>query len=77
MTEIRAAASFPPHYAESGAGSDAVRRQVIQIASGFVPHQTDVPGVPGVGLPDSGHATGCIWLALRYSGPLDARLLRR
>ena len=27
------------------------------------PRRFDVPGVPGVGLPDSGHATGWIWLA--------------
>ena len=64
-----------PHYAEPEGGSDAVRRQVIQIAAGFArtrrrplsfpgfPDDLLCPGFPGVGLPDSGHATGWVWLA--------------
>ncbi len=59
----------------AGGGSDAVRRQVIQIAAGFartrrrplgfpgLPDDLMCPGFPGVGLPGSGHATGWIWLA--------------
>jgi hypothetical protein len=53
-------------------GSNAAGRQVIQIAARFARtrrkrlssprSQTDVPGFPGVGLLDSGHATGWIWL---------------
>ena len=59
----------------AGGGSDAAGRQVIQRAAGFartrrrplsfpgLPDDLMCPGFPGVGLPDSGHATGWIWLA--------------
>jgi hypothetical protein len=59
----------------AGGGSDAAGRQVIQRAAGFartrrrplsfpgLPDHSMCPGFPRVGLPDSGHATGWIWLA--------------
>ena len=59
----------------AGGGSDAAGRQVIQRAAGFartrrrplsfpgLPDDSMCPGFPGAGLPDSGHATGWIWLA--------------
>jgi len=39
-----------PHYAESGGGSDIVRRQVIQIAAGFARTRRRPLSFPG--LPD-------------------------
>jgi hypothetical protein len=59
----------------AGGGSNAAGRQVIQRAAGFartrrrplsfpgLPDDSMCPGFPGAGLPDSGHATGWIWLA--------------
>jgi hypothetical protein len=67
--------AFPTTLRGVSVGPDAARRQVIQITAGFArtrrkrlipPGFPDVlmcPGFPGVGLPDSGHATGWIWLA--------------
>jgi hypothetical protein len=79
MTKIRPAASPSPTTLRGvSGGPDAARRQVIQITAGFArtrrkplsfprfPRRFDVPWFPGVGLPDSGHATGWIWLARSF-----------
>jgi len=77
MTGNQSGCLVPPRTTLRGArgGSDAAGRQVIQRAAGFartrrrplsfpgLPDDSMCPGFPGIGLPDSGHATGWIWLA--------------